>query len=341
MTMSPLNRYGIVGVILIALGLPACDSYQIVRRPAYAEGDYAPAPSQTTMPAVAVSRPDTARPVRVPPADAASARPVDPQAQVPVEVIPMKAEMPAVEPVRVAPAGAPAAPGGDGPSAATTVAKAPARPDSPVVEALRCYLNKSPEQAAQHLKTCDPTSRDLLACLLPLAVRLGEGDLSRADPQDLATLLEQVQGLLAPLRERAALEIPKLCFCRPVATPGKSGVYELLEENHLFRAGEVVALYMEVRNFTCAARGGDFRTHIATAVEIHDERGQMVYHFNIDKADPSLSPRHDFSNGVRFGLPALPAGSYTLTMRVTDVPTGRTARRSLDFRVTTVPVRQG
>ena len=32
----------------------------------------------------------------------------------------------------------------------------------------------------------------------------------------------------------------------------------------------------------------------------------------------------------------MPAGAYTLWLKVTDGPTGRTARRALDFRVTTV-----
>jgi hypothetical protein len=38
----------------------------------------------------------------------------------------------------------------------------------------------------------------------------------------------------------------------------------------------------------------------------------------------------------------MPAGAYTLWLKVTDVPTGRTTRRALDFRVTTVKdVRSG
>jgi hypothetical protein len=173
------------------------------------------------------------------------------------------------------------------------------------------------------------------------AQRLGEGDLAQADPQDLATLAEQVHGLLKPLRERAALEIPKLCFCRPPSTP-RFGVYELLEENHLFRPGEIVAVYMELRNFACEPRGGDYQTHVSTAVELRDERGNVVYSFNTKRADTSLTPRQDFCHVARFEMPAaLPAGAYTLLLKVIDVPTGRPAKRSLDFRVTNVPAREG
>src|SRR5204862_7515770 len=115
-----------------------------------------------------------------------------------------------------------------------------------------------------------------------------------------------------------------------VTTAGRSGVYELLDENHLFRPGEMIALYMEVRNFTCSARGDDYQTHIGTAIEIRDEHGQVLNHYDIDNSDPSLSPRHDFCNGLRFPLPSLPPGAYTLELKATDVPSGRTAKRSLD-----------
>ena len=345
--MSPRDRIGLLGAGLLALTLPACGALPVTRPVAMADSDseYAQGPYSPTMPAVAVSRPVAAARVRTAEPPLTGWR-LEPPTPMPVEVVPARAELPAIEPVRVTAISSPAPeklPVADQ-TAPALPAQAPppaAKPDTPLVEAVRCYQNKSPDQAAQHLRNCDPTSRELLACLLPLAVRLGEGDLAQADPQDLAALVEQVQALMVPLRERAALEVPKLCFCRPVTSQDKAGVYELLDANHLFRPGEMVALYMEVRNFTCAAHGGDYRTHVATAVEVQDERGHVVYQFKIDRSEPSLSPRQDFSNGVRFALPPLPAGAYTLWLKATDLPTGRTARRSLDFRVTTVPARQG
>jgi hypothetical protein len=226
------------------------------------------------------------------------------------------------------------------PPAAPPTGPALGRAEAPVVEAVRCYQSQAPAQAAQALQGCDRTSRDLLTCLLPLAVRLGEGDLPRADPQDVAALVEQLEGLLGPLRERAALQIPKLFFCRPVAAPAKFGKYEVLDENHLFHPADKVALYMELRNFACEPHAGDYRTHIATAVEVRDEQGRVVLRFSDERADPSLSPRQDFCQVGQFTLPReLPAGAYTLWLKVTDVPTGRAAKRSLDFRVTTVPAR--
>jgi hypothetical protein len=330
----PLDRVRQLGVGLLAWALPACLPVPV--RPDMA-AEYDPAPYAQSLPPIPVRRSTAAKPVRKPLPDAVATRRLEPPRPLPQEVLQVRADVPADPPPRPAPAPLPILPA---PTPPPSLAEA--RADSPVVEALRCYQNKAPDQAARHLRPIEPTSRELLACLLPLAVRIGEGGLPQADPQDLAALVDQVQGLLGPLRERAALEIPRLCFCRPVSAPGRSSVYELLDENHLFRPGEMVAVYMELRNFTCLPNGSDFRTHVVTTVEIRDERDQLVERFDITRDDPSLSPRLDFSNGVRFPLPsALPAGAYTLWLKVTDAPTGRTAKRSLDFRVTTVPPRRG
>jgi hypothetical protein len=220
----------------------------------------------------------------------------------------------------------------------------PKHNESPLIAALRCYMNKSPEQAARTLESMDQADREVLTALLPLAVRLGDGALKSADPQDLAAVVADVQAVVGPLRERAALVVPKLCFCRPVAAPPRFGKYDLLEENHLFRPGEVVGLYFEVRNFTSAPHGIDYRTQVQTAVEIHDDRGETVWRCDPPpRSEPTLSPQQDYCHVGRFALPAaMPAGAYTLWLKVTDVPTGRTTRRALDFRVTTVKdVRSG
>jgi hypothetical protein len=210
--------------------------------------------------------------------------------------------------------------------------------EPPLLAAIRCYINKSPEQAARCLDKVDDADRELLAALLPLAIRLGDGSMKATDPQDVAAIMADVQGLLMRLRERAALEVPKVCFCRPKAAPAQFGMYDLLEENHRFRPGEAVGLYVEVRNFTCLPHGDDFQTHVQMAIEVHNDRGETVCRFDPpSRTDPSLSPRQDYCNVGLVRLPPnIPAGAYTLCLKVTDVPTGRTARRALDFRVTTV-----
>ena len=72
----------------------------------------------------------------------------------------------------------------------------------------------------------------------------------------------------------------------------------------------------------------------AHTVEIRNSDGEIVFRFDSpNRADSSLSPRQDYCHFGRFTLPNLPPGAYTLWLKATDVPTGRSARRSLDFRV--------
>lgn len=213
------------------------------------------------------------------------------------------------------------------------------RNETALLAAMRLYVNGSAEQALQRLQELEQPDRDLIVALMPIMVRLSDGTLKSTDPKDLSGLLAQVQKLVEPLRERAALEVPKLCFCKPLVAPARYGVYDALDENHRFRAGEVVGLYLEVGNFACTPHGGDYRIHVQTEIEVHDERGQVVWRFDPPaRTDPSLSPRQDYCYVGRFALPGnMPAGAYTLWLKVTDVPTGRTARRALDFRVTKLP----
>jgi hypothetical protein len=254
-------------------------------------------------------------------------------------ILPARAESPVGAADRVRPAVAEEGADEPGPWAKPD----PKPHDPPLLAAMRYYLNDSPEQAARSLEGMDEADRTLLAALLPLAVRVGGGALRAADPQDIAGLVSDLQGLVAPLRERAALEVPKLCFCRPKAAPAQFGKYDPLGENHPFRPGDLIGLYVEVRNFTSVPNGEICRTHVRMAIEVMNDRGETVLRFDPpSRTDPSLSPRQDYCNVGLISLPPnMPAGAYTLWLKVTDVPTGRTARRALDFRVTTVSGREG
>jgi hypothetical protein len=57
--------------------------------------------------------------------------------------------------------------------------------------------------------------------------------------------------------------------------------------------------------------------------------------------DQSQSLRRDCFNWCAFDLPDCPPGMYTLKLKVIDVPTGRTALRSLDFQVAPTLSRAG
>jgi hypothetical protein len=206
--------------------------------------------------------------------------------------------------------------------------------NSPILTALRYYQADAPDRATQALDPLDPGSRDMLKALLPLAARLGATDGKPASAEEVAATVAYLEAAAAALRPNAALRIARLCYCRPVQAPTRFGVYHPIEGRHAFRPGEVVAVYVEIRNFTCDPKGDTYQIHLGSKVEVLDAAGHVARQFDFDDApDTSLSPRQDYCHVGRFLLPKLPAGDYTLRLTVTDRPTKREAQLSLDLRV--------
>jgi hypothetical protein len=220
-------------------------------------------------------------------------------------------------------------------------------PDEPLVVALRELLNRHPAEALEQLRQYDPTDQELLRCLLPLAAHVARGGLEHAAPGEVSDVLDQLHGLERSLAPRAALRIDKMCFCRQIEDFGK---YTRLPEDHAFSAGledqpgELVQVYVELRNFASEPSGPTHKMRLASTVEIFDYHGQRVWgKFFPSQPDLSRTPRQDYYINYRFCVPPrLPPGSYILWIQVKDltgqpgedVPAHRIARRSLDFRVT-------
>jgi hypothetical protein len=222
----------------------------------------------------------------------------------------------------------------------------PTPPDPPLVAALRALMEKRPAEALDLLKGYERASQELLLSLLPLAVRLTEGGLQQPNPGELAAVLEQLRALERPLAERAALGIDKMCLCRRIES---YGVYQKVPEDWAYAAGvgdqpgELVQVYVELRNFASKQQGNSFETCLTSSLEIHDYRGNLVWRRDFPaQPDHSHSARHDYFINYRFAVPPhVPPGSYVLWIQVKDLtgqpgkdaPAYRTARRSLDFRV--------
>src|SRR5262249_11346815 len=153
-------------------------------------------------------------------------------------------------------------------------------------------------------------------------------------------LLQSFEDLEEPLRPRAALTISKARFCKWIE---KYGDYDPLPDDHQFRAGDPVQLYVELRNFTCARQGPVYLTRLASTLAILDADGTVAWFQDChdrDRPERSHTPWRDYFRNYSFYVPEkIPPGLYTLRIHVTDVPTRWTARASLDLRVTTVPAR--
>lgn len=214
--------------------------------------------------------------------------------------------------------------------------------DPPLLAALRCMLDKHPEEAVARLKGFDKANQELILGLLALMACLSEKNLEKCDPSETARLVDQLHGLLVPMPSWVPLVIDQMCFCRRIE---KYGVFEPLTEGHEFRAGELVQVYVELRNFSTERRDRFFLTHLASSLEIHDYKGRVVWREDrpesVNRPDLSRSLRHDLFMNCRFCVPQIPQGSYTLWLQVADVgqKKQRTVRRSLDFRVTNMPAR--
>jgi hypothetical protein len=216
------------------------------------------------------------------------------------------------------------------------------------VAALRSLLEKHPsDEVVALLESYDAGEREVLTDVLRLAVRLGDRDLARATPQDVAVILTRLESLERALRPRAPLALEKLCFCRSI---DNFGIFTPLEDGHDFRAagpnqpGERVQVYAEVRHFTSRPVGDAFETVLKGTLEIRDSTGSrppITYDLE-PVTDRSRTPRRDFFVNFHFDVPPrLLPGSYTLWVQVKDITPAsdgsakapRVARRSLDFRV--------
>ena len=333
--MTGRNGFGIVAAGLCALLLPACLGRQT--RPDGPPGAEADGPPLDAPPARSPEPPPGPYPgttrINPPPAYNLTRRPVEPP---PIQPAHLGRPDPA-EPRNASPPVVP--------EAVQTLPAVPVRaepPDPPLVLAVRAYLNNRPDEAVEHLKAYDKSNQDLLLGLLPLVVRLTEGGLGSAEPQELAVLVEQLQGATAALRCRAALRTENVCFCRWVRGFGK---VEPLPADRAFRPRELAQLYVEFRNFTRdpvgepAAAGAGIRNRgyavrLASRLEIRDAANGLVWRKEFDTADLSQTPPADYFINYCFPVPDIPPGAYTLWLHVLDKPTNRATKRAIDFRIT-------
>jgi hypothetical protein len=274
-------------------------------------------------PVVAETKPDVAvEQVRFPEPPRVREVPVVKPPPAPVEAT----EAPAAEPTKPAPE--------------TTARES----DPPLVAALRCYLDGRPDAAVDILKGYDRANQDMLLSLLPLAVRLTESSIDRAEPLELAGMIDQLQALSLPLRRRAGLRIARLCFCKEIKG---FGMYDPLPEDQpVFQGGsdghpgEVVQIYAEMRNFNSEAQGVFAVTRLKSILEIRNYQGKTVWSidkFPDERPDLCRTLRQDYFINYKFYVPPpLAPGAYTLVVQVQDLlaqPLRPPAVRTLEFRV--------
>jgi hypothetical protein len=107
------------------------------------------------------------------------------------------------------------------------------------------------------------------------------------------------------------------------------------------RVGDEVQLYVELRNFNSEkTKDGAYLTKLTCTLELHDAAGKNVWSRTLDRIETARRARlNDFYRNYIFYVPAIPAGTYQLTLQITDETNPeqrRVARESVVFRVTPV-----
>lgn len=212
-----------------------------------------------------------------------------------------------------------------------------------LIQAIKAFQNKRPEEAVERLKHLEPANQEILMNLMPLIVRLGDGNVSTMQPEETAILIDRLQTAASMLKSKASLGAEHVCFCRGVR---KFADVDPYDPRHEFRPGDMVFLYAELKNFTCealpavrvvngpATPSKGFAIRLGATLELRDARYSLVWRTDLNKNDYALTPPQDYYHTYRFCVPdKLPAGTYTLWLNIIDKPTGRTFRKPVEMRV--------
>lgn len=232
-------------------------------------------------------------------------------------------------------------------SASTAPFPMPPTPKAPLVAALECALDQRHEEALGHLKHYDAGTQEVFLRMLPTLALFARKKLADLSPAEVASLEEQLGSVRATLRQRAEFAIAKAAFCESIRG---YAVYKPLPSDHEFQApragrpGEMVQLYVELKNFASDAKASGFETRLGAHIEIVDERGERKWFHRFRPEDLTLMSRHrlaEYYHNFSFYLPAtLGPGAYELRVAVADEtsPSGpRRATATLPVRV--APVR--
>jgi len=216
----------------------------------------------------------------------------------------------------------------------------------PVVKAWQCMLEGRHPDAIKHLSAYDNEKQELFLRLLPPLTTLVKKRIQDLTAEEVAVLHKQFTAMLDDLRPRCELQISKMCYCKEVRGFAN---YDALPDHYPFlggladRIGEKVQLYIELKNFASEpTKDGDFLTRLTCSLELTDSTGKQVWQKRVEGRETTLLRRmrlNDFHARYIFFAPAIPAGTYRLTLYVadeTDPARIRRTSRSLEFRVTPV-----
>jgi len=204
--------------------------------------------------------------------------------------------------------------------------------ESPLIRAVRAFQQNKPDEAVEHLKAYDAATQQVLLSLMPAMVRLGDGRLQQMKPEEADVLLHQLTQVPGLLRPRASLQANNVRLCREVHNFAHVDPFP---DRHTFRPGDIVYLYMELANFTpVPAPKGGYSVTLVSSLELRDSTGGLVWQADPKEVPDFVStPPQDYYRNFRLCVPNVPPGVYLLSVKTTDRPTGREARKTVEMRI--------
>ncbi|MBI2807479.1 MAG: hypothetical protein HYX68_21050 [Planctomycetes bacterium] len=214
----------------------------------------------------------------------------------------------------------------------------------PFLLALHCMIEKRHDEALQHLRAYDRETQEFFLRLMPVLLHVMQKPISELSLVEIALVNQQLRDAEIISRARCELAVNTLRFCKQVRG---YGAYEPLPDNHTFvsgtksRLGDEVHVYAELKNLRSEkTKDGVYLTRLASRLELKNAAGKKIWSRSFDRVDqPQVrrAPVNDFHKDFRFFVPAIPPGTYQLTVQVVDETNAgqrRVASKSLDFRVT-------
>ena len=219
-----------------------------------------------------------------------------------------------------------------------------AEPKDPLIRAIELLQQNKFEEAVRQLQAYDPRTQEFLQRTLPILMRITDKKYDSLAPTEIAVLSDQLSSLQTMLRQRAELAISKVAFCEWIKG---YAVYKPVSDRHEFfaansdRPGEMVQLYVEIKNFSSIAAPNGFEANLSASVEITDEKGQRKWSHRFRSEELKLVSRtrlNDYYHSFSFYLdPCLTPGLYHVTLTMVDEtnPTApRSAKAAIPLRIT-------
>ncbi|QDT52289.1 hypothetical protein Pan44_02980 [Caulifigura coniformis] len=195
-------------------------------------------------------------------------------------------------------------------------------------------MSRQPTLALQAIPEVDPETQEFWTSLTWSLSNYFDNQ-SIVDPADrAAATLERLRAAEHYLQTMARLEIRSLEFCDKI---DGFGAYHPFEQD-VFRPGQPVLLYAEVRNFkTDVTSAGRYRTALKSTIEIikAGPESELIERRQFESTeDQSRSPRSDYFHSYKLDLPLhLTPGNFTLRLTLEDELSGKIGVSSIEFVV--------